>query len=625
MNGGSQFVENLKKLNYPKVSRLKGEDFDWLFETPEHKQFLRWFCAHARKRNVLSAEEVGAFAAFEASGQAILDEAALAKVLKTCRGAEPEGGPASLRDLDPAQLEDELQALRREKRLKLQRRGQLQVMAAGAAGAAYRLGAQREEASAALKETLESLGAENAKMNRELQLLVEEARQLTAFFSAGPEREAGAPPSGPPVFLSQLALGPYLHQEELNTKALALYTQKQFFRGISDLVESSNEENFQLLDLSGSSERGEDNQVQQGRRKEMAKLQCTHIMAQHRLIQARAKEESTRAGLQWIRDNLHSTSKAKPSGSASVLQVRAAGLWQELEGVRAQARALLRERIPAALRASAQLLYMPVVRGDLDLQIARQDYYTSRQDEVCRHLLRQKASFELLQLACELELRRGRQLDRQLGDLTQRLQGSGQELGRRLEVFSQPALSAGARPRNVIDSRDTACSRLYQVLEGAAGQEQPIRTYGGLEQAAQALRQELRAAREAVEGAAEEQRRCLAGAEADCELLRSTNYCGLKQLVLTPQVRAAPQDHFTRSQELGESLLQLESQLNTLNQLMQEISSDVKAKKTLLERRKLQRLERDLYVYFFQDEDLLKSIVKELENKVKAVAGAQGD
>ncbi|MBN3316329.1 HAUS3 protein, partial [Atractosteus spatula] len=613
MNGGSQFVENLKKLNYPKVSRLKGEDFDWLFETPEHKQFLRWFCAHAHKRNVLSAEEVEAFATLEASGKAILDEAALAKVLKTCRGAaEPGGDPASLRDLDPAQLEEELQALRREKRLKLQRRSQLQVMAAGAAGAAYRLGAQREEASAALKETLESLGAENAKMNRELQLLVEEAKQLTAFFSAGPGQAAGASPSGPPVFLSQLALEPYLHQEELNTKALALYTQKQFFRGISDLVESSNEENFQLLDLSGSSERGEDNKVQQGRRKEMAKLQCTHVMAQHQLIQARAKEESTRAGLQWIRDNLHSTSKAKPSSSASVLQVRAAGLWQELEGVRAQATALLRERIPAALRASTQLLYMPVVRGDLDLQIARQDYYTSRQDEVCRHLLRQKASFELLQLACELELRKGRQLDRQLGDLTRRLESSRKELERRLEVFSQPALSVGAKPRNIIDSRDTACSRLYQVLEGAAGQEQPIRTYGGLEQAARALRQELRAAREAVAGAAEEQQRCLAGVEADCELLRSTNYCGLKQLVLTPQ-------------ELGESLLQLESQLNTLNQLMQEISSDVKAKKTLLERRKLQRLERDLYVYFFQDEDLLRSIVKELENKVKAVAGAQGD
>lgn len=67
---------------------------------------------------------------------------------------------------------------------------------------------------------------------------------------------------------------------------------------------------------------------------------------------------------------------------SSSLHVREVVSKKELQMMESELEALLHGPVPVALKESARLLNVPVVRGDLDLQVARQDYYTNRQNQV---------------------------------------------------------------------------------------------------------------------------------------------------------------------------------------------------------------------------------------------------
>lgn len=328
MLNGSQFVEAVGRLGFPAASSLKASDFDWLFCAPENLHFLRFVCRTLNQSNVLTAEEAHAIQELRKSGKPFLDEAALGEVLKTIGPSDGSSanilGPSSSSsssvfaaegDVAIEDLEAELQALRKEKELKQWRYNRLQLVATSRADVDLRLSAELESASCKLKEASAAIGAENADTNALLQNLTDEVTTLASYLPVQPATQKESTSSSntsksPTVLLSQLPLDPYLHQEELNTKTLSAFTQKQFFQGISDIVETSCSERFQVLDLS-SCEDGEDEEkehkgkemeerVVEHRRTEMARLQWAHIVAQHQLMQATAEEKSVKAGLEWL-------------------------------------------------------------------------------------------------------------------------------------------------------------------------------------------------------------------------------------------------------------------------------------------------------------------------------------
>ncbi|KAM7243497.1 hypothetical protein CapIbe_005991 [Capra ibex] len=593
MSCGKEFVETLKKIDYPKADILNGEDFDWLFV--ENEPFLKWFCGNVNEQNILSEEELEAFSVLQKSGKPILEGAALDEVLKTCKTSDLK--TPTLNDKELEKLEDEVQTLQKLKNLKIQRRNKCQLMASVTSHKSLRLNAKEEETNKKLKQSQGILNATNTKISNELHTLSDGVAKLMMFF----RRSDLGQGTNPLVFLSQFSLQNYLSQEEQSTAALTLYTKKQFFQGIHEVVESSNEENFQLLDMQAPSI-CDNQEVLEERRLEMARLQLAYICAQHQLIHLKANNLSLKSSIKWAEENLHSlTSKALGKDN---LDAKISSLNSEILKLEEQITHMKGKILPAVVKENAQLLNMPVVKGDFDRQIAKQDRHTARQEVVLNQLIKQKASFELLHLSYEIELRKHWDIYRQLENLVHLLNQSNLMFHQRLEMLTDPSVSQQINARNTIDTKDYSTHRLYQLLEGENKKKELFITHGNLEEVAEKLKQDVSLVQEQLEVSAQEHSLFLSKLNNDVNMLCEALYQGGNQLLLSDQ-------------ELTEQFHQVESQLNKLNHLLTDIFADVKTKRKLLASNKLHQVERELYVYFLKDEDYLKNIVENLENQSK--------
>ncbi|NWJ08000.1 HAUS3 protein, partial [Crypturellus undulatus] len=604
MSCGSQFVKTLKKIGYPKADELNGEDFDWLFESGEDRSFLEWFCGNVNEQHVISEKELQDFNNLLESGKPILEGDALDEVLKTCNSVDSKSNSQGEEEEkeERKRLEDELQALQKMKNLSIHRCKKLQMMSSKNSQMSQALKDDEEEALKAVKEGLGALTAANNKLHSELLSLIDEVKKLASFLTASKSEQ-----DPHPVFFSQLSLDKYLAQEEQRTVAIASYAKKHFSQGMSELAESSHDENFQLEDKSKQLTCDEANEVCEESR-ELVRLQTAYICAQHQLIQMKAEEESLKSAIQCAEKLLHSL-KTKGIEKEN-LDIKISGLNDEISTLKKQIAKINNEDLPALLKENARLWIAPVVKGVLDRRIAQQDYNAARQDEIYHHLINQQASFELIELAYKIELRKHKDLHCQFENLIEYLKQSSNELEQRLQMMSE--LDQPAKPRVAIDPKDDFSCRLYQLLEGENKKKELFRTYEGLQQMAQKLEEDCAKVQDQLAVSSQEQSLFLSKLNSDIDALCDALYCGGNKVLLS-------------SQELTDQFHETEVHLNELNKLTIDLLNDVKEKRIALESNKLLQMERNLYVYYIQDEDRLKKIVEELEQQSKAKTTALED
>ncbi|NXU37972.1 HAUS3 protein, partial [Drymodes brunneopygia] len=600
MSCGKDFVETLKKIGYPKADELNGENFDWMFESSEDTSFLEWFCGNINEQHVVSEEELQGFDNLERD-KPVLEGNALDEVLETL---EPAGSKNCSQEEDREEeevkkLEDELQTLQKFKNLQIHRHNKLQLLVTTNSHVLQTFQSREEEAHKDWKEGLEVFTAANNKLDNELQSLIASVKKFASFFTAS-DSEQGS--DAHPVFFSQLPLDRYLSVEEQSTAALTSHIKKRFYKGMSECAENSHEGSFQLGDLIQQVPFDETNEVCE-ERQEIARLQAAYICGQKQLIQLQAEEEGLNSAIKCAESLLQSSDK--DSGQQENIDAKISSLSAEISAIKQDIAQINNEELLPLLKKNAQLFTAPVVKEYLDYQIARQDCYVAIQDKMGRHLIRQKTSFELIRLACEMEMKKHQEMNSQLANLVESLKQSTDELQQRLQVIAER--TEQAKPRNTISSEDGFSCRLYQLLEGGNKKQQLFKTYKSLEQMAQKLKQDCATVQDQLAASAQEQSLLLSNLERDVDDLHAALYCGTNQIQL-------------RSSELTEQFHQLEVDIDELNHLLKDLVADLKMKRSFLESNRLHQMERDLYLYFFKDEEHVKEMVEKLEQQSQAKA-----
>ncbi|NXR59874.1 HAUS3 protein, partial [Rhadina sibilatrix] len=611
MSCGKDFVGTLKKIGYPKADELNGEDFDWMFESSEGKSFLEWFCGNINEQHVVSEEELQGFDNLLKYGKPVLEGHALDEVLKTL---DPTGSTNSSQEEDREEeeevkkLEDELQTLQKLKNLQIHRHNKLQLLVTTNSHMLQTFQSREEEARKDWKEGLEVFTAANNKLDNELQSLIAAVKKFASFFTAS-DSEQGS--DAHPVFFSQLSLHKYLSVEEQSTAALTSHVKKHFYKGMSECAENAHEGSFQLdlilINLIKQVPFDEADEVCE-ERQEIGRLQTAYICGQNQLIQLQAEEEGMNSAIKCAESLLQSLDE--DVGQQENVDAKISSLSAEISAIKQDIAQINNEELLPLLKKNAQLLTAPVMKEYLDHQIARQDCYAAIQDKIGRHLIRQKTSFELIQLACEMEMRKHQEISCQLENLVESLKQSTDELQQRLQVIAER--TEQAKPRNTISPEDGVSCRLYQLLEGGSKKQQLFKTYKTLEQMAQKLKQDCATVQDQLAASAQEQSLLLSNLERDVDVLHGALYCGTNQIQL-------------RSPELTEQFHQLEVDLKELNHLLKDLVADLKSKRSFLESNKLHQMERDLYVYFFNDEEHLKEMVEKLEQQSQAKASGLED
>ncbi|KAF2976558.1 hypothetical protein EK904_014378 [Melospiza melodia maxima] len=599
MSYGKDFVETVKKIGYPKADELNGEDFDWMFESPEEKSILEWFCGNINVQNVISEEKLQDFDNLLQHGRDVLEGNALDEVLKTLEPTDSMNSSQEEDEEEVKKLEDELQTLQKLKTLQIQRHTKLQQLIATNRHLLRTYQGRQEEARQERKEGLEVFTAAHNKLDNKLQSLIAAVKEFASFFTASDsERGSGAHA----LFFSQISLDRYLSVEEQSTAARASHLKKIFYEGMPKCAENSHEDIFQLEDFIKQVPFDEANEMCE-ERQEITRLQAAYICAQNQLIQLQAEEEGLNSAIKCAESLLQSL--GKDTGQQENIGAKPSSLNAEISAIKQDIAQVNNEELLPVLKKKAQLLTAPVLKEYLNHQIARQNCYAAIQAKIGRHLIRQKTSFELIQLACEMEMKEHQEFSCQLENLVESLKQSNDKLEQRLQVIAEQ--SEQAKPRSTIGPEDGLACRLYQLLEGGSKKQQLFKTYKSLEQMAQKLKQDCATVEDQLAASAQEQSLLSASLERDVDALHAALYCGTNQLQL-------------RSPELTEQFHGLEVGLEELNHLLKDLLADLKSKRSFLESNKLLQMERDLYVYFFKDKEQLKEMVERLEQQSQAKA-----
>lgn len=141
------------------------------------------------------------------------------------------------------------------------------------------------------------------------------------------------------------------------------------------------------------------------------------------------------------------------------LRLRIAIFQEQLRTIQGDIGQIQTQHLVPLLQASARLLRLPVLCGELDGEAVHLGYTTLKQEEVVGQLMAQHSRLELLGLQLKLEEKQQQQMGTWLDEMVDALHDTSASLQRRLACFEDSSLYIKICPRTLIDPSDLTTIR----------------------------------------------------------------------------------------------------------------------------------------------------------------------
>ncbi|KAF1580730.1 HAUS augmin-like complex subunit 3, partial [Eudyptes moseleyi] len=602
VNRGAEFVETLR-LVYPHADTLCEKDFDWLFDCPQTKQFLEWFCSTVGEENVLSPAEVEAYDALLAAGKPILEGDALEQALQTC--CQVLQLPSMIPDDEGPSLEalqQELQELKDYRDCQLWRHSKLQVWAANLQRDLKYLEEEEKVVKQDLRKAQMDLEVEILQTSAVLSQISKAAKELAEWYGDMGKGQ-------PPALLCEMNLAPYMKLEQQASDVFERFIQQvlpgsvqapdaQGANGSQEATERIDTKQTTMPKSLGT-DGGELLGDTESYWKELSRMEKARICAQREVIVMSAKVEGNCAALEWAQRTLEALEENQRVVEAE-LRSQAAMLQKQLHALRCDIAQTLTHQLPPLLKAEACLSRQPILRRQLSLEGARLQCIARRQEEAAAWLANQHSRLNLLELQLKRERKELDQKAAQLGKMETAMREAQTRLREQQDYFKDANSSQKGCPRTWIDPKDLSAVRLWDMLMGHNREEQHFRSYEAIAAQCSQLVQDQRVLEAQLVAPMSQ----LPALESSTEVLYRLLYNSSNQLQLS-------------SPEITELMQELITKQDKLYGMLTDLLSDLNAKRRSLESPILQT-ERNLYVHFYCNEDRLREVVEELEKQVSA-------